>query len=267
MTELVSEPAPVLVEQVEDRIYRITLNRPAKRNALNREARQALLAALDQTRGTASVVIVTGAGGTFCAGMDLNQLSTGDAADEDELNEAWRTVQEQIRRHPAIVIAAAQGYALGGGSTLINTSDLAVVAEDAQIGMPEIGFGFYPGVAGPAAQLRLSQKRAAYMVLTAKRIDGRTAVDWGMANIAVPSDEVPAAALALARDVARFDQHALEWSKKALWQIPMHISEWRAALEFGAYVNAEIHQRSRAHETGLSNFIEGKPNPGQGVSP
>jgi enoyl-CoA hydratase/carnithine racemase len=261
----VSDEPPILLSAVEDRVYKVTLNRPAKRNALNREARAALLDALDETRDKASVIIMTGAGGTFCAGMDLNQLNTGGRADEDELNDSWRLVQEQIRRHPAIVIASAQGYALGGGSTLINTCDLAVVAEDVQIGMPEIGFGFYPGLAGPAAQLRLSAKRAAWMVLTAKRIDGRTAVEWGMANVAVPAAELEDATLELARHVATFDPVALEWSKKALWQIPMHIGEWRAALEFGAYVNAEIHARSRSHTAALENFIEGRPNPGQGA--
>jgi enoyl-CoA hydratase/carnithine racemase len=246
-------------------IVRITLNRPAKRNALDRGARQALLDALDGARGKAKVIILSGAGGTFCAGMDLGQLATGDAGDEDELNESWRRVQEEIRRHPAVVIAAVRGYALGGGSTLINSSDLAVVAEDAQIGMPEIGFGYYPGIAGPAAQMRLAPKHAAWMVLTAKRIDGPTAVAWGMANVAVPSDAVDDEALALARHIAQFDAVTLEWSKKALWQIPMHIHEWRTALEFGAYTNAQIHSRTSSHREGLRNFTAGRPNPGQGT--
>ena len=260
-----SDEPPVLLSAVEDRIYKVTLNRPAKRNALNREARTALLEALDESCGKASVIILAGAGGTFCAGMDLNQLNTGERADEDELNDSWRLVQERIRRHSAIVIASAQGYALGGGSTLINTCDLAVVAEDVQIGMPEIGFGFYPGLAGPAAQLRLSAKRAAWMVPPAAAGGGRTAVGGGMATPAVPAAGLEEATLELARHIARFDAVALEWSKKALWQIPMHISEWRAALEFGAYVNAEIHARSWSHTDALGNFIEGRPNPGQGA--
>ena len=260
-----TEPT-VLVRDEGDGVLTITLNRPAKRNALNAEARQALLDALAAARGRTSVIILTGAGDTFCAGMDLTQLTGTDQAAEDELNESWRFCQEQIRRHPAIVIASAAGYALGGGSTLINTCDLAVVAEDVRIGMPEIGFGFYPGIAAPAAQLRLSAKRAAFLVLTAERIDGRTAVEWGMANLAVPAAELAAATLELARKVARFDPVALEWSKKALWQIPMHISEWRAALEYGAYVNAEIHARSGAHAAALDNFAAGRPNPGQGAA-
>ena len=265
-----SDEPPILLSAVEERIYKVTLNRPAKRNALNREARAALLDALEESRDKASVIILAGAGGgMFCAGMDLNQLNTGGRADEDELNDSWRLVQEQIRRgiclHP--VIASAQGYALGGGSTLINTCDLAVVAEDVQIGMPEIGF-LLPGAGlGRPCSRRLSAKRAAWMVLTAKRIDGRTAVEWGMANVAVPAAQLEDATLELARHVAGFDAVALEWSKKALWQIPMHIGEWRAALEFGAYVNAVIGtpRTPCSHTAALENFIEGRPNPGQGA--
>lgn len=256
---------PILLDEVEERVYRITLNRPRKRNALDREARLLFLDVLEACRGKASVVIVSGADRTFCSGMDLTQLTTGDPDDEDELNRTWNRVQDEIRRHPAIVIASVEGYALGGGSTLINVSDLAVVAEDAQIGIPELGFGYYPGLAGPAAQLRLNQKRAAWMILTAKRITGLTAVEWGMANLAVPADELETATLDLARHVAQFDPTALEWTKKALWQIPMQISEWRAALEFGAYVNAEIHSRSQSHRGKLDNFVQGVPNPGQGT--
>ncbi|MCP9955380.1 enoyl-CoA hydratase/isomerase family protein [Actinomadura madurae] len=270
MTERDQESSPdaasILVADVGEGIVRITLNRPEKRNALDARARQGFLDALDAARGRAKVIILAGAGGTFSAGMDLNQLAGGDTAQEDELNASWLRVQEEIRRHPAIVIAAACGYALGGGSTLINASDLAVVAEDAQIGMPEIGFGFYPGLAGPAAQLRLGPKHAAWLVLTAKRIDGRTAVDWGMANIAVGADEVDGAALDLARHIARFDAVALEWSKKALWHIPMHVNEWRAALEFGAYTNSQIHARTDGHRQALDDFTAGRPNPGQGAA-
>jgi enoyl-CoA hydratase/carnithine racemase len=260
----VSAAEPVLVTGAGERVRRITLNRPHKRNALDRSARQALREALAACRD-ASVVVISGAGGTFCAGMDLTQLATGDREDEDELNAAWRAVQEDIRHHPAIVIASVAGYALGGGATLINTCDLAVVAEDARIGTPEIGFGFYPGLAGPAAQLRLSAKRAAWLVLTAERIDGRTAVEWGMANVAVPAEELEERTDALARRVAGFDPVALEWSKKALWQIPMQIGEWRAALEFGAYVNAEIHARTRSHTAALEGFAGGVRHPGQGA--
>ena len=261
-----SQPDKILLTDVDDHIVRITMNRPEKRNALDQEARTMLLDAMAAVEKRAKVVIVSGAGATFSSGMDLSQIADGGQGGQDELNRSWIQVLEAIRRHPAVFIAAARGFALGGGSTLINVCDLAVVARDVQIGMPEIGFGFYPGLAGPATQLRLSAKHAAWMVLTAKRIDGQTAVDWGMANVVCDDADVEDEALALARHVAQFDAVALEWSKKALWHIPMNLREWRAVLEFGEYTNAQIHARTDSHRTSLEKFAAGEANPGQGTN-
>lgn len=260
-----SDGDPVLLEELEDGISRITLNRPHKRNALDREARAMFRSHLEQTREQ-KVVIINGAGGTFCSGMDLSALTTGDQKDADELSSSWEETQDIISRHPAILIASVAGYALGGGATLLNVADLAVVAEDAQIGLPEIGFGFYSGIGGPAMQLRLGNKRAAWMVLTAKRIDGIKAEEWGLANMAVPAAELESATLELAKHVAQFEGAALDWSKRALWHVPARLSELRPAIEYGTYVNAQIHRRITSHEDSLERFISGKPNPGQGAS-
>jgi enoyl-CoA hydratase/carnithine racemase len=234
-------------EELSDGIARITLNRPAKRNAMSRAARAALLEVLDRCDGKVRVIILTGAGPAFCAGVDLKE------AGEEEIDTdrrgagrrtSWLTVQERIRQHSAIVIAAVNGYALGGGLTLINSSDLAIAAEDAPIGMPEVGFGLYPGLAGPSTQLRLGAKRAAWMVLTADRITGATAAEWGLVNAAVPADELQDAALDLARRVARHNGVTLAWSKRALHEIPMYISDWTKALEYGEDVRYQITARS-----------------------
>jgi enoyl-CoA hydratase/carnithine racemase len=173
-------------------------------------------------------------------------------------------VQEEIRNHPAVVIAAVNGFALGGGSTLINVSDLAVAADEAQIGMPEIGFGLYPALAGPAAQLRLAPKHAAWLVLTAERTDGATAAEWGLVNRSVPLEHLDAEVTALAERVASFDATALERSKKALWKIPGEISEWTQAIAYGDEVKDEIRVRSTALAEGLARFRVGERNPGQG---
>lgn len=259
----------VLVEHLGEGISRITLNRPEKRNAMNRAARSALVDALDDCRAQrAKVVILTGAGPAFCAGVDLKEAapegSEAPTNDTAERRSSWRNVQEEIRRHPAVVIAAVNGYALGGGLTLINSSDLAVAAEEAQIGMPEVSFGLYPGLAGPSTQLRLGAKRAAWMVLSAQRIDGRVAEEWGLVNRAVPAGDLADEALAMARIVARYDAVTLEWSKKALWEIPMHITDWTTALEYGENVRAQIRVRTDSVDEGLANFAEGRRSLAQG---
>jgi enoyl-CoA hydratase/carnithine racemase len=246
-----TEEPLVLLERPADDVARIALNRPARRNAMNRAARGALLAALDACRGTAKVVVLTGNGPAFCAGVDLK--------------EARADGQEAIRRHPAIVVAAVNGFALGGGLTLINSSDLAVAAEDAEIGMPEVGFGLYPGLAGPSTQLRLGPKRAAWMVLTGERITGRTAEEWGLVNRAVPREALQEEALAVATRLAQYDAVTLTWCKKALWEVPMHITDWTAALEYGEGVGTQIRAASDIVSRGLDAFADGRRNPGQGT--
>jgi enoyl-CoA hydratase/carnithine racemase len=258
-----AEPV-VLVEHADTGISRITFNRPNQRNAMNRAARVGIVQALDECRGKSKVVILTGNGLAFCAGVDLKegQVSTGDP--ELDKRSEWDAVQEEIRNHPAIVIAAVNGFALGGGSTLINVSDLAISAHEASIGMPEMGFGLYPTLAGPAAQLRLSPKRAAWLVLTAERIDGATAAEWGMVNQSVPLEKLDEVVTALAKRIAGFDATALELSKKALWKIPGEISDWTSAIAYGTDVYAQIRARSTVLADGLDKFRDGQRNPGQG---
>ncbi|MFJ6569255.1 enoyl-CoA hydratase/isomerase family protein [Streptomyces sp. NPDC091292] len=234
-------------------VARVTLNRPEKRNAMNRAARTALLDVLDTCEGTAKAIVLTGAGPAFCAGMDLKEAAEDGPYADSELpgrHSNWLTVQQRIHDHPAIVIAAVNGSALGGGLTLINASDLAVAAEDAPIGMPEVGFGIYPGLAGPSTQLRLSPKRAAWMVLTADRITGRTAAEWGLVNQAVPADQLEGTAVELARRIARYDAVTLDWSKRALHHVPTHLSDWTAALRYGESVRAQIQVRSHVLDDG-----------------
>lgn len=241
------------------------LDRPEKRNAVNRQMRFEMLAALDELRGRRSVVLLTGTDESFCAGIDLKERKI-----EKELGvppdpkSDWNEVNIAIRRHPAIFIAAVNGIALGGGSTLINVCDLAVVADEAQIGMPEISFATYPALAGPAAQLMISRKRAAHMILTAKRIDGRTAVEWGMANQSVPLASLMEEAENLAAHVGQFDPAALSECKRALDAIPNVISEWRQVFEYGAKANTQIRASSSAQSEGLARFSAGERNVGQG---
>jgi len=265
-----SEQPLNLLEFLGDGIAWITLNRPEQRNAMNRAARAALIDSLDACRNAeppVRVIVLTGSGSAFCAGVDLKEAARKEPQPDTtgERHTSWRAVQEEIARHPAIVIAAVNGFALGGGTTLINVADLALAADDAQIGMPEIGFGMYPALAGPSTQLRLSRKHAAWMVLTAERIDGRTAQRWGLVNHAVPPEQLTEAALALARKVASYDAVALQWSKKALWEVPARTSDWSRALEYGEEVNGQIRARTAATQDGLNAFTAGRRNPGQGA--
>jgi enoyl-CoA hydratase/carnithine racemase len=142
-----------------------------------------------------------------------------------------------IRNHPAIFIAAVNGLALGGGATLVNICDLAIMAEDAQIGVPQINWGIYPGIAGASTQVRVLRKHSAWPILTARSMSAAEAVEIGMVNLAVPAEKLLDEAKALAAHIAQFHPIALDWCKKALDQIPSHFADWSVALEYGRSVN------------------------------
>jgi enoyl-CoA hydratase/carnithine racemase len=257
-------PSLVTVEQRAG--YAIVgLNRPEKKNALNRAARRDLHDALMSLRSECRSIVLTGCGDSFCSGVDLKEAraDTESGAAPDPRSD-WMEVLIAIREHPAVFIAAVNGLALGGGATLISVCDLAVVAHEAEIGMPEIGFGAYPQFSGPGAQIQLTAKRSAWLVLTAQRIDGRTAEAWGMVNRSVPRSELMEEAGRLAKSISAFDAVALSESKRALDMIPASISGWRQSFEYGLSTNARIRSLSAAQDEGISRFSAGERNPGQG---
>ena len=258
----------VLMEK-KDRYAVVTLNRPDKRNAMSRAAQQELWAALEDARADCSVIVLTGAGDVaFCSGIDLSESRGLREVGVNEREYArgsnsWFETQEIILRHPAIFIAAVNGYALGGGLTLVHNSEIAIASEKAEFGMPEIGFGVFPGLAGPATIHRVLPKRAAYMILTARRIDAHTAERWGIVNEVVAPDQLLPRAEELARHIAQFDPVTLDFSKKAIREIPN--LDWSRGIEYGIWTGTMIRSQTAAGAEGVGRFLSGKPNPGQGT--
>ncbi|WP_460688573.1 enoyl-CoA hydratase/isomerase family protein [Nesterenkonia suensis] len=254
-----------MTERIDSASALITLNRAHKRNAMNSAARVSLVRALDATRDC-KVVVLTGSGSAFCAGIDLKEAAQGspETAAEPREDYDWLDVQMEIRRHPAVFIAAVNGSAMGGGMTLVNAADLAVCAEGAVFAMPEISFGLYPSMAGPSTQLKLGSKRASWMVLTGDRIDGRTAEAWGLVNRAVPADRLMDEALGIAKRLAEYDAVGLRYAKEALWTIPGSVGEWSEALRYGQDVGDRIREESDALSRGLSDFAAGRRSSAQG---
>jgi enoyl-CoA hydratase/carnithine racemase len=250
-----TQEEPVLLEDRGD-YGLIRLNRPAQRNAMNGAARKGLLQCLERARGVHNVLVITGQDGSFCSGVDLKEVANATPRERELAPREWVDVLLAIRRHPAIFIAAVGGYALGGGVSLINVCDLAIAAEEAPIGMPELGFGMYPAMAGPSTQMMLDPKRAAWLVLTADRIDGRRAAQWGLVNESVSLAELEAAADALARRVARHDAVALAESKRALEMIPRRITELEPAFDYAMALNVGIRARTTAQTQGIAAFKE-----------
>jgi enoyl-CoA hydratase len=161
---------------------RLTLNRPAQKNALN----TALLAALAEALAACAAdpalraVVLTGADGNFAAGADIAEIETKTAAEGavDPRKAHWAA----IRAFPKPLIAAVDGFALGGGFELALMADVMILGPTARVGLPETNLGLIPGAGGGQRLMALAGRaRAMRMVLTGEVIDAATAVDWGIA--------------------------------------------------------------------------------------
>lgn len=257
----VREPMPDSI--ILDKMARyavITLNRPEKRNAMNVDLLTNLQAAMEDVKGEASVVILTGADSiAFSAGLDLSDV---DAQAHSEVREfahgsnLFFETLEALRRHPAIFIAAINGFALGGGLTLTHSSELAIAAEHAQFGMPEIGFGVFPALAGPTTLHRILPKRASWMILTGERVDAVTAQQWGIVNEVVPSAELMPRAEEIAQRLTRFDPILLDHTKKALRDIAT--LEWSRAIDYGLNLGHVMARQTTAAKDGVSRLVAGE---------
>jgi enoyl-CoA hydratase/carnithine racemase len=217
----------------------VTLNRPEKRNAMNFAAQKELWAALAHLAETrCKVIILTGAGEvSFCAGADFKDPERAKVLTSN-LPDTWLQTQDIIARHPSVFIAAVNGFALGGGLTLVNNSELAIASDKATFGMPEMGMGIFASVAGPTTTKRLLPKHVAQLIFTAKPVDAATALSWGLVNEVVASADLLPRAEELAAHIATFDGVALDFSKKALRDIAD--MSWSEGLDYGIRSSAVI---------------------------
>ncbi len=210
-------PAPAVLTELRDHVLVVTLNRPEARNAVNAELTQGLGDALERAEHEAEirVVVLTGAGDkSFCAGADLKAISRGEALSPPGTEE-WGFAG--FVNHPISkpVIAAVNATALGGGTELVLASDLAVAAESAKFGLPEVRRGLI-AAAGGLIRLpeQLPRKVAMKMIVTGEPIDAETALRWGLVNEVVPDGQVLDAALDLAQVIAANAPLAVQASKR-----------------------------------------------------
>jgi enoyl-CoA hydratase len=211
---------------------RLTLNRPDARNALN----TALLAQVaDALTGLAAdptcrAVVLTGANGHFAAGADIAEIATKTSAEGavDPRKAYWAT----IRAFPKPLIAAVEGFALGGGFELALMADMIVLGPSAKLGLPETNLGLIPGAGGGQRLLALAGRaRATRMIFMGEVIDAETALSWGIAAYAADPPLVEAEALAT-RIAARAPL-ALMAAKRALvaGEAALALNAERAAFE------------------------------------
>ncbi len=210
-----------LVERRTDgHVAVITLNRPEAMNAISGQVGTELGAAFRAVATEKDVwVVVLGAAGerAFCVGADLKERGAMDDAGWLRNRAAMRGMFDALRAIPQPTIAAAFGYALGGGFELILGCDLVVAAEDSIFGLPEVRVGILPG--GFGTQLlprKIGVARAKELILTGRRIHAGEAFDMGLVARVEPRERLDAAALELAADVCRSSPVSVREAKRAI---------------------------------------------------
>ena len=206
-----------LVYTAQDGVATLTLNRPEARNALNNALLSEVTTALEAAAAddAVRVAIITGGPKVFAAGADIKEMAALDMVGvmNDPRPGYWR----RIAAFPKPLIAAVNGYALGGGCELMMHADIVVAGEDAQFGQPEINLGIIPGAGGTQRLLRTVGKALAMkMVLAGEFIDAPTALRAGLVAEVVPPDQVLTRAGELAVKIAAKGPIAVCLAKEAL---------------------------------------------------
>jgi crotonobetainyl-CoA hydratase len=236
----------------------ITLNRPDALNAVNADLSTAVGAALEEVNADSSlrVAVVTGSGRAFCAGADLKALVTGQAISAHGHPE-WGFAG--LVEHPIDkpLIAAVNGFALGGGTEIVLACDLAVLSEDAALGLPEVKRGLFAAAGGLIHLPRqLPVKVAMEMALTGDPMPADEALRWGLVNRVVRKEEVLAAAVDLAERVARNAPLSIRTSKTMIRSAIGAESDWDRTL--WAQQESQINDIFTSHDAkeGATAFAE-----------
>lgn len=260
-----SSPDPVLL-QIERAIATITLNRPECLNALDLNLVYMLREATQGAHREAKVILLKGAGRAFSAGADLRFVAQ---ATPHRLREFIRELHRLLRsweEGPTPVVAAVHGYALAGGLELVLASDIAVAAEDAQLGDRHIEHDLIPGGGGSQRLPRaIGWPRARDLLLTGRMISGAEAAEWGLIARSVPSENLKHSASELVQYLASRSSEALRRMKQLVGESrSLHLARGLAAEEkiFGEYAlhpdyraGVETFLKRRTASTGTKNTL------------
>ena len=205
--------------EVNGHIAKITINRPEALNALNSEVLDELNLLLDEVRANKElrVAILTGEGRSFVAGADIKEMSTLSAIEGKEFGNKGLSVFRKLETLPIPVIAAINGFALGGGCELAMSCDFRIASDKALFGQPEVGLGITPGFAGTQRLQRLvGQGYAKYLIYTANNIKADKAYEIGLVQEVVEADKLDETVQKLAEKIAANAPVAVRASKEAI---------------------------------------------------
>jgi methylglutaconyl-CoA hydratase len=204
----------------ENGVQTITLNRPEKRNALNPELIEELTMALyDAENCDCGVIILTGAGSAFCAGLDLDHLQTLQAHTHEENRRDSENVARVLRTlydFPKPLIAAVNGPAIAGGMGLATIPDFTLAVPEAKFGYTEVRIGFVPAIVASFLLRQIGEKRTRELLLTGRLLKAQEAMSLGLVTQIVNSEELMQSANALAQSLLQNSPQAMMAVKRLL---------------------------------------------------
>ncbi len=223
--------SPLVLTDLQDGVAIVSMNRPEKHNAVNDEMgaamREAMAWAYDEKN--ARCILLCAEGPSFCSGRDTTEL--GQRKGDD--SHYFFVKHTQYGRFAAfeadkVIVAAVQGFAIGGGFESALAADIRVAATDAVFSLPEIKYGILPDTGGSQILTTLvGPSKAKYLVMTGDRLDAKTALAWGVVDWVVEPDELRAKALGIAKRIAEAPPIALSMAKQNVNQI------WDGAIRNG----------------------------------
>jgi enoyl-CoA hydratase/carnithine racemase len=254
----VTDEASVVLFEVKAPAAWITINRPGRRNALDGDVIEGIQRGLEQARiePRVRVVVLTGAGDrAFSSGADLTSTMSPGTGRIEQHQERGRIgdLIVAIGRHPQPVVARVNGVALAGGFGLMLACDLVVVADDVEVGTPEVNVGLWPFMISAVIQRNIPRKIALEMMLTGRLLSATDAERWGMVNRLVARDGLDRAVDELVDHLASKSPLAVRLGKESLFR-----AQDMALEQALAYLNAmlTVDLESEDVAEGVTAFLE-----------
>ena len=266
-----SDAYETILVDVADKVATITFNRPEKRNAMNPQVHVDVMAALERLRWSRDVhvIVFTGNGSAFCAGMDLKQFFIENKDDAANFERIYRDAVEwrgrTLRYYPKVTIAMVNGDCFGGAFSIVEGCDLAFAADDARFGLSEINFKLFPGgsVSKTLANL-LNPRDALFYALTGRPFDGREAARIGFINASVPAADLKSYVMGIAAEIAAKDPDAARATKDG-FRLALEMS-WEASMDYCLAKQDQLTERQKGgwQDKGIGDFLSKQYKPGLG---
>lgn len=250
-------PYSTLLTHEADGILTITLNRPERRNALTPEMQQELITELESARdGATQVVILTGAGTAFCAGLDLTVLERTEsksAAEQEANTRCLARLFRTLYTLPIPTIAAVNGHAIAGGTGLATLCDFTFAVPEAKFGYTEVKIGFVPALVSAFLWLQIGEKRARSLLLTGRIFGAQEAQVLGLVNEIIEPDRVLPHSTTFAQELLQNSPAAMRATKELL--LAQSLPQLDAQIERAIAVSITARQQPDFRE-GVAAFLE-----------